>query len=126
MRPMAGDGLNPERLQRLQALTDAALAHLDLDRLLAALLLRTRELLVGTETVGVLHVGALRHRVFAAEEVELLQLAADRAAIAIEHARLFDAEKRARVRIEQVQAVTDAALAYLELEELLAVLLPRI
>jgi K+-sensing histidine kinase KdpD len=36
---------DPERLRRLQALTDAALAHLDLDELLAALLLRTREML---------------------------------------------------------------------------------
>jgi K+-sensing histidine kinase KdpD len=34
-----------ERLRRLQALTDAALAHLELDELLAALLVRTRELL---------------------------------------------------------------------------------
>jgi K+-sensing histidine kinase KdpD len=33
------------RLLRLQALTDAALAHLDLEELLAALLLRTREML---------------------------------------------------------------------------------
>src|SRR3954452_6821090 len=34
-----------DRLRRLQALTDAALAHLDLDDLLAALLDRTRDLL---------------------------------------------------------------------------------
>src|SRR3954469_12503471 len=34
-----------DRLRRLQALTDAALAHLDLDELLDALLARTRELL---------------------------------------------------------------------------------
>ncbi|MGN6797803.1 MAG: GAF domain-containing sensor histidine kinase, partial [Gaiellaceae bacterium] len=57
---------------------------------------------------------------------DLLQLAADRAAVAIEHARLFEAERHARRRIEYVQAVTDAALAHLELEELLEVLLPRI
>ena len=55
-----------------------------------------------------------------------MQLAADRAALAIEHARAFEAERRARERLEHVQAVTDAALAYLELDELLAVLLPRI
>jgi signal transduction histidine kinase len=55
-----------------------------------------------------------------------LQLAADRAAVAIEHARLFEAERHARRRIEHVQAVTDAALAHLELEDLLEVLLPRI
>jgi signal transduction histidine kinase len=51
---------------------------------------------------------------------------ADRAALAIEHARLFEAERAARVRIEHVQAVTDAALAHLEVTELLNVLLPRI
>jgi signal transduction histidine kinase len=195
------------RLQRLQALTDAALAHLHLDELLDALLLRTRELLdvetcavllldeaagelvaraaVGIEeeveagvriplgrgfagrvaarrqpvilddvdhadvlnpilrekgiksmlgvpllvsgnAIGVLHVGTLTPRGFTEGDVELLQLAADRAAVAIEHARLFEAERRARERVEHVQAVTDAALAHLEVEELLGVLLPRI
>jgi signal transduction histidine kinase len=196
-----------ERLQRLQALTDAALAHLHLDELLEALLLRTRDLLevdtcavllldedadelvaraaVGIEeaveagvriavgagfagrvaagkkpvilddvdhadvrnpilrekriksmlgvpllvagnAIGVIHVGTLAPRRFGDADVELLQLAADRAAVAIEYARLFDAERRARERVEHVQAVTDAALAHLEVEELLAVLLPRI
>lgn len=198
---------DPERLSRLQALTDAALAHLELDELLAALLLRTREMLevdtcavlllderseelvaraavgieeeveqgvripfgrgfagrvaagrepvilddvdhadvlnpilrekgiksllgvplvVRGEVIGVLHVGSLTHRSFTGDEVELLQLAADRAGIAIAHARVFEAERRARQRIEHVQAVMDEALAHLELEELLAVLLPRI
>jgi K+-sensing histidine kinase KdpD len=198
---------NLERLLRLQALTDAALAHLDLDELLAALLLRAREMLevdtcavllldpatnelvaraavgieeeveqgvripvgrgfagrvaadrkpvilddvdhadvlnpilrqkgiksmlgvplvVAGEVIGVLHVGVLRKRLFTDGDVELLQLAADRAAIAISHARAFDAERAARRRIEQLQSVMDAALAHLELEELLAVLLPRI
>jgi signal transduction histidine kinase len=201
------DARHPERLRRLQTLTDAALAHLRLDELLAALLERTRELLevdtcaillldeerdelvaraaVGIEeevergvripvgqgfagrvaamrepvvlddvddtnvvnpilrekgvksllgvplvvegaTIGVLHVGTLTRRQFAPEEIDLLQFAADRAAIGIEHARLFEAERAARERIEAVQAVTDAALAHLELDELLAVLLPRI
>jgi len=196
-----------ERLRRLQALTDAALAHLDLEQLLSALLLRVRELLdvdtcavllldpltnelvaraavgieeevergvriplgrgfagrvaaermpivledvdhadvlnpilrekgiksllgvpllIGGESIGVLHVGSLRHRAFMDDEVDLLQLAADRAALAIEHARVFEAERRARERLEHVQAVTDAALAHLALDELLGVLLPRI
>jgi signal transduction histidine kinase len=196
-----------ERLQRLQGLTDAALAHLHLDDLLGALLTRTRELLaadtcavllldeqrrelvaraaVGIEeeveagvripvgggfagrvaatmqpvilddvdhadvlnpilrekgiksmlgvplhvagrVTGVLHVGTLVPRRFDDPDVELLQLAADRAAIAIEHARLYEAERWARERIEHVQAVTDAALAHLEVDDLLAVLLPRI
>jgi signal transduction histidine kinase len=196
-----------ERLRRLQALTDAALAHLELGALLPTLLLRTREildvdtcavllldeetdelvaraavgieeevergvripvgsgfagrvaaerqpvilddvdhadvlnpilhekgiksmlgvpLLAGGRVLGVLHVGVLTHRVFDESDVELLQLAGDRAAIAIEHARAFEAERRARMRVEHVQAVTDAALAHLELDDLFAVLLPRI
>jgi signal transduction histidine kinase len=198
---------NVSRLERLQAVTDAALAHLEVDELLRVLLPRIRDILgadtcavllldeqseelvtraaVGIEeeveagvriplgggfagrvaagkapvilddvddaqllnpilrekgiksmlgvpllvagtAIGVLHVGSLRQRTFDREDVELLQLAADRAAVAIEHARLYEAERTARRRIEYVQAVTDAALAHLELDDLLSVLLPRI
>jgi signal transduction histidine kinase len=83
-------------------------------------------LVVEGEVRGVFHVGSLVPRAFSEDEVELLQLVADRAALAIEHARLFEAERAARERIEHVQAVTDAALAHLEVNELLRVLLPRI
>jgi signal transduction histidine kinase len=203
-----GVGLHDgDRLRKLQAFTDAALAHLDLDVLLPTLLLRIREilevdtcavllldeesnelvaraavgieeevergvripvgrgfagrvaadrrpvilddvdhadvlnpilrekgiksmlgvpLLVAGRVLGVLHVGVLKHRSFDVEDVELLQLAGDRAAIAIEHARAFEAERRARKKIEHVQAVTDAALTHLGLEDLFSVLLPRI
>jgi len=196
-----------DRLRKLQALTDGALAHLELDRLLSTLLIRTREilavdtcavllldeatnelvaraavgieeeveqgiripvgggfagrvaaskqpvilddvdhadvlnpilrqkgiksmlgvpLLVGSRVLGVLHVGTLVPRIFDEDDAELLQLVSDRAAVAIDHARAFEAESRARQRLEHVQAVTDAALAHLELDELFAVLLPRI
>jgi signal transduction histidine kinase len=196
-----------ERLRRLQTITDAALAHLELDTLLATLLVRTREILevdtcavllldettnelvaraavgieeevergvripvglgfagrvaalrepviledvdhaqvlnpllrekgiksmlgvpliAGGEVLGVLHVGSLVPRVFGEDDVQLLQFAANRAAIAIEHARAFEAERAARRRVEHVQAVTDVALAHLELDELFGVLLPRI
>jgi signal transduction histidine kinase len=196
-----------DRLRKLQALTDAALAHLELDALLSTLLVRTREvlavdtcavllldeatnelaaraavgieeeveqgvripvgggfagrvaaskqavtlddvdhadvlnpilrqkgiksmlgvpLLVGSRVLGVLHVGTLVPRTFNEDDVELLQFVGDRAAVAIDHARAFEAESRARQRLEHVQAVTDAALAHLELDELFAVLLPRI
>jgi signal transduction histidine kinase len=204
---MADPVRHADRLGRLQVLTDAALAHLDLDELLKALLVRTRDMLgadtcaallldeernelvaraaVGLEeevergvriplgrgfagriaadarpvilddvdhadvvnpilhekgiksmlgvplvsrgaVIGVLHVGTLVPRAFDDDDVELLQLAADRTASAIEHARLFEAERSARLRLEHVQAVTDAALAHLELDELLDVLLRRI
>ena len=83
-------------------------------------------LLVQGRAIGVLHVGTLVHRDFDEQDLELLQLAADRAAIAIEHARLFAAERTARSKLEGVQAVTDIALGHLELDDLLRVLLPRI
>ena len=76
--------------------------------------------------LGVLHVGTLTPRNFDRDDVELLQLVAERAAAGIEHARLFAAERRARQRLERVQLVTDAALALLDLEELLWELLRRI
>ena len=198
---------DPDRLQRLQRLTDAALAHLQLDDLLEALLARARDLLevdtaailllddmrnelvaraalgieeeveagvripvgsgfagqiaslrrpvvlddvdhadvlnpilrekgiksllgvpllAGGDLLGVFHVGSLTPRVFGDEDVALLQLAADRAAISIEHARLFEAERASRRRLESLQAVTDAALSELGLDDLLNVLLPRI
>ena len=53
MAGMADYREDVERLRRLQALTDAALAHLELEQLLASLLLRTRELL-GVDTCAVL------------------------------------------------------------------------
>ena len=45
-------------------------------------------LLVEQRVIGVLHVGSLQPRHFTDQERDLLQLAADRAAIAIEHSRL--------------------------------------
>ncbi|HET9116360.1 MAG TPA: GAF domain-containing protein [Gaiellaceae bacterium] len=204
---MSSGAFSDERVRRLQSVTDAALAHLQLDELLQALLDRTRQILevdtcaillldedtnelvaraaLGIEeevelgvrvpvgggfagriaaqkkpvvldevdhahvlnpillekgiksmlgvplivegaASGVLHVGSLVPRKFRHDEVELLQLVADRAALAIEHARAYEAERAAREQIEHVQAVTDAALAHLEVDELLSVLLPRI
>ena len=169
--------VDAERLTRLQQLTDATLAHLRLDDLLAALLARTREalevdtcavllldeernelvaraadgleaaleqgvripvgegfagrvaaerrpviledvdhadvlnpvlreqrirsllgvpLVVESRMLGVLHVGTVEPRRFDEDDVELLQLVGDRAAIAIEHARLYEAELQKR------------------------------
>ena len=89
-------------------------------------------LLVQGRPIGVLHVGSLTRRGFTPEDVELLQIAGDRAALAIEHARLFDSERRARrtaeaavERFAQLQSLTEAALAYLDLNDLLAVMLER-
>jgi signal transduction histidine kinase len=195
-----------ERLRRLQLVTDAALAHLDLEELLGELLTRIRDaletdtaavllldetrselvarsavgleeevqqgvriplgkgfagriaaesrpmvlgdvdradevnpilrekgvksllgvpLVFGNQVLGVLHVGTLSSRAFTPEDVDFLEVVANSASIAIEHARLFAAEREARMRLERLEAVTDAALAYLALDELLAELLAR-
>jgi len=143
--------------EQLQAITDAALAHLELDVLLQTLVACICEILgvdsctivvhsadhdqvvstgpqhdtVSTYVVplelsgvllGELRVAALGPRDF---DTELLRLVADRAAMAIEHAQLFESERKARHQLECVQAVTDVALAHLELEELLQALLLR-
>jgi signal transduction histidine kinase len=83
-------------------------------------------LIVRGTIIGVLHVGTLAPREFEEHDIELLRLAGERAAMAIAHANLFEAERKARRRLEHVQAVTDAALAHLELDELLDNLLDRI
>ena len=90
-------------------------------------------MLVEGRVLGVLHVGSLTPRIFTPAEHDLLQLAADRAAIAIEHAHLFQLERRARAAAEEatrtlqaLQRITDAALAYLTEDELLSELLRRI
>jgi K+-sensing histidine kinase KdpD len=83
-------------------------------------------LVVHGDIIGVLHVGTLTPRRFTNEDVELLELAADRVAVALDRARLFEAERSARRQLEHVQEVTDVALAHLGLGELFEVLLPRI
>ena len=80
---------------------------------------------VAGSVIGVLHVGTLVPREFTPDDVELLQLAADRSAVAIDRARLYEAERMHRRRIERVQAVTDVALAHLEFDELMQALLVR-
>ena len=90
-------------------------------------------LLVQGRVIGVLHVGSLTPRVFTADEHDLLQLAADRAALAIEQTRLYLGERAAReaaeaatLRLESLQRITDAALAYMPEEALLQELLQRV
>jgi len=83
-------------------------------------------LLVQGDVLGVLHVGTLSPRVFDEDDRELLQLAADRAAPAIEHSRLYEEEKKTARRLERLEIVTDAALAALNINELLEELVDRV
>ena len=202
-----GNSRDVERLWRIQLVTDAALTHLDLNDLLAELLVRIRDVLgadtaavllrdelrnelvaraavgleeevergvripigggfagriaaerrpivlddvdhadvlnpilrekgikslagvplvFGNEVLGVLHVGTLTPREFTKDDVELLGVVADRVAVAIEHARLFEAERRGRTRLEQVHSVMEMTLASLGFDELVAELLVRL
>ena len=83
-------------------------------------------LVFGNEVLGVLHVGTRRPREFTEDDVEFLQVVADRVAVAIEHARLFEAERRGRTRLEQVHSVMEMTLASLGFDELVAELLVRL
>jgi serine phosphatase RsbU (regulator of sigma subunit)/anti-sigma regulatory factor (Ser/Thr protein kinase) len=90
-------------------------------------------LLANGRPIGVLHVGSLTPRVFTDEDTQLLQVAGDRAALAIVQAELFQNERRlrataeaARRRLETLQSITDATLAYLPENVLLQALLDRV
>lgn len=83
-------------------------------------------LLVEGRVIGVLHVGTLVQRDFTDEDTQLLQLAADRMAVAIDHARLYEAERDAAEQLRRLQSITEAALSHLALDELLETLLARL
>lgn len=61
-------------------------------------------LMVQGRTLGVLHVGSLRRRPFGSEQVEFLQIVADRVALAIDHARLLAAASVARSEADAASA----------------------
>ena len=83
-------------------------------------------LVVGGEVVGVVHVGALTPRSFTDEEAELLQLVADRAALAIAHGRLFESEHALADRLSRLEKITDVALTHLSSTDLLGELVVRV
>jgi GAF domain-containing protein len=60
------------------------------------------------------------------DDEELVSLLAGQAAVAIENAHLYEAERSTRSRQDRLQMVTDIALAHPELDDLLSVLLPLI
>jgi signal transduction histidine kinase/CheY-like chemotaxis protein len=63
------------------------------------------------KVIGVIHVETLEPHNFTADDLNLLQLAADRVALAIEHARLYEAELRARIEAETANRTKDEFLA---------------
>ena len=53
-------------------------------------------LVLGEQLLGVVHIGTVLPRHFTARDVELLQQVADRMALAIDRARLYESEQQAR------------------------------
>ncbi|MEP6742674.1 MAG: GAF domain-containing protein [bacterium] len=66
--------------------------------------------------IGVLHVGAFTHTDFTEDEVRLLQSAADRIALAVENARLYQVEQTARAEAETANRAKDEFLTILSHE----------
>ncbi|HEV8310889.1 MAG TPA: GAF domain-containing protein [Methylomirabilota bacterium] len=60
-------------------------------------------LMVEGRVIGVVHVGTLRPRSFTDDDTRLLRLVADRIALAIDHARLYEAAERARAAAEAAE-----------------------
>lgn len=73
-------------------------------------------LVVEGRPIGVLHVGTLKSTKFSEEDVRLLQLAADRIALAIENARLYQVERTARAEAEDANRAKDEFLTILSHE----------
>jgi PAS domain S-box-containing protein len=73
-------------------------------------------LLVGTHVIGVVHVATAARRRFSDDEMRLMLLAADRIALAVDHARLFEAERDARAEAQKANRLKDQFLATLSHE----------
>jgi PAS domain S-box-containing protein len=68
-------------------------------------------LIVESRLIGVIHADTAQTRRFTVDDVRMLQLAADRIALAIEQARLYEVERRARRQAEEANRSKDEFLA---------------
>ena len=68
-------------------------------------------MIVEGRLIGVIHADTTRLRRFTEDDVRLLQLAADRVALAIEHARFYEIEQQARRQAEEANRMKDEFLA---------------
>jgi PAS domain S-box-containing protein len=68
-------------------------------------------LIVEGRLIGVIHTETTQARRFTEDDVRLLRLAADRVALAIEHARLYEVEQQARRQAEEANRMKDEFLA---------------
>lgn len=73
-------------------------------------------MMIEGRAIGVLHVGTLELAKFTNEDLRLTQLAADRLALAVENARLYQVERTARAEAETANRTKDEFLAILSHE----------
>lgn len=73
-------------------------------------------LMIEGRAIGVIHVGMLSPRRFNEEDTRLLRLIADRLALAIDHARLYEVERSARTEAEEANRLKDEFLTTLSHE----------
>src|SRR5207245_7431533 len=93
---------------------DEAISHHPIEAGIRSLL--DVPLVVGGRVIGVISIGSKSRRVFATTEIELLELAAERIAVAIDGARAYEAEQRARAAAEAANRAKDEFFAMLSHE----------
>lgn len=70
-------------------------------------------LVLEDRVIGVVHVGTVRARRFTTADADLLRLVADRLALLVQQARLYQLERRARAEAEEANRTKDEFLATL-------------
>jgi PAS domain S-box-containing protein len=73
-------------------------------------------LLVEGRVIGVIHVGSFKRHLFTEDDTRLMQLVADRIALAVENARLYEEERTARTEAEAANRAKDEFLTILSHE----------
>jgi PAS domain S-box-containing protein len=77
-------------------------------------------LIVADDVIGVVHVGAEQPAKFGEEDARLLQLVADRIALAINQSKLFEAERASRARVAFLAEASEVVGSSLDYETALA------
>ncbi len=72
-------------------------------------------LIVTGQVIGILHVGTLYHRRFTEDDIQFLQIVADRVALAIDHTRLIEVAHSARQEAEIAEATLRARDEFLSI-----------
>lgn len=90
-------------------------------------------LLVEERAIGVIHVSTVQPRQFTTVDVQVLQIVADRIALAIDHVQLLAGERRARQeterltqRLHALEAINDVVLQHLNVDDLVREMLARV